>query len=211
MRWRKMALVALFFSTAGVACVHGQRRFEVTPFGGSRFGGTIEASSSSFDNIRIKSSWDYGVMGDLDVWPNLQAEFSFNRQPTELSGHSIKFATNTDLTSASLDMYQWGFLYSLRPPEARIKPYIAAGLGFTHFDSRGLLGFSNRFSYNLGGGVKYFFTENIGLRMEARWSPSHTTTGQAVYCDPFFGCFLTRVANKAEQGEANLGIIFRFK
>ena len=211
MHWRRITLGVIFFSAVGVSYAQPQRGFEIAPFGGSRFGGTIEARSSSFDNIHIKSSWNYGVMGDVDLWPNLQAEFMFNRQPTELAGHSINFGTKTDLTSANLDMYQWGLLYSFRQPEARIKPYVAAGLGFTHFDSRGLLGFSNRFSYNLGGGVRYFFTRNLGLRLEVRWSPSHTTTGQAVYCDPFFGCFQTAVANRAEQGQANLGIIFRFK
>lgn len=29
-------------------------------------------------------------------------------------------------------------------------------------------------------------------------------------CDPFFGCAPTTVANKAEQGQANIGVIYRF-
>jgi len=76
---------------------------------------------------------------------------------------------------------------------------------------RSLLGFSNRFSSNRGGGVKYFFNRRWGVRAEARWSPSHTTQGQTVYRDRFFGRAPTTVANKAEQGQANIGLIFPFK
>lgn len=84
-----------------------------------------------------------------------------------------------------------------------------AGLGFSHYgtttsvNGQSPLGFSNRFAYNLGGGVKYYFSGHWGIRAELRWSPSHTTSGVAEYCDPFFGCAPTTVANKAEQGQAN--------
>jgi opacity protein-like surface antigen len=72
------------------------------------------------------------------------------------------------------------------------------------------LGFSNRFAYNLGGGVKYFFSSHWGVRVEARWSPTHTTSGLSEYCDPFYGCYPATTANKAEQGQANIGVIYRF-
>ncbi len=216
MSWRKLALLVFGFCVVTVSCAHAQRVFEITPFGGSRFGGQIDESSAisptvSYDYLGIKSSLDYGVMGDVTIWPNFQAEFMFNRQPTELSGVCVACGTRTDLTSANLDMYQFGFLYAFRSPEAKLKPYVVGGLGFTHFSANNLLGFSNRFSYNLGGGVKYFFTYHVGLRLEARWSPSETTTGLAEYCDPFYGCYQSTAANMAQQGQVNLGLIFRFK
>ena len=40
--------------------------------------------------------------------------------------------------------------------------------------------------------------------------PSHTTSGETEYCDPFYGCYPATVANKAEQGQVNIGLIYRF-
>ncbi len=216
MPWRNVLAVAIFFLLVGVSSVQAQREFEITPFGGSRFGGSIGESTAinptvSYDDIRIKSSVDYGILADYTLFPSLQGEFMWNRQPTELGGHDALANTTTNLTSANLDEFEWGVLYSFRSPEARIRPFVVGGLGFTHFSAGQLLGFYNRFSYNLGGGMKYFFTDHIGLRLEARWSPSHTTTGLATYCDPFYGCYQATAANTAQQGQANLGIIFRFR
>jgi len=107
-------------------------------------------------------------------------------------------------------MYQFDLLYEFLPPEAKLKPFVVAGLGFRHFSTNGTLSFDNRFSYNFGGGVKYFFTRHVGVRLEARYSPSQTTTSNALFCDPFFGCFVGTVTNYAQQGQANLGVILRF-
>lgn len=133
-----------------------------------------------------------------------------NPQPTVFAGYDAGTNTNVKLANASLDEYEWGALYAFRAPEAKLRPYIVGGLGFTHFSPSGLVGFSNRFSYNLGGGVKYFLADHFGLRLELRWSPSHTTTGLGTFCDPFYGCYQVTTANTAQQWQANLGFIFRF-
>lgn len=216
MAWRKLALLVVVSSVVGIPCAQAQRAFEITSFGGSRFAGQIDESTAinptlSYDYVGIKSSVDYGVMGDVTIWPNVQAEILFNRQPTQLSGICLACGTSTDLTNANIDMYQFGLLYQFRDHEAKLRPYIVGGLGLTHFSSSNLLGFSNRFSFSVGGGVKYFFVPHVGLRLEARWAPSRTTTGLAEYCDPYFGCYQSTAANMAEQGEVNLGLIFRFK
>jgi opacity protein-like surface antigen len=211
-------LSLIFFLASMVPSAHAQKGLELTPFGGSRFGGIIDLSSSGgpTDFVTIKSSVNYGVIADYTLWDNFQPEFMWNRQPTMLATHDFATGTRTDLTSANLDMYQFGFVYSFRRPEARLKPFVVGGLGFTHFgyanpSATGVLDFSNRFSYNLGIGAKYFFNRYVGLRLEGRWSPSRTTTSPATFCSPYFGCYVASVANHAEQGQANIGIIFRFK
>jgi len=203
-----------------LACItpvaRAQKGFEITPFGGSRFGGIIDETSSNtnttFDYLTIKSSVNYGAIFDYHLWDNFEPEFMWNRQPTELAGHVPATGGRMDLTSANLDMYQFGFLYSFRRPEAKLKPFFVGGLGFTHFGSNGTLDFSNRLSYNMGIGAKYFFNKYVGLRLEGRWAPSRTTTSPTEYCDPFSGfCYAATAANHAEQGEANLGLVIRFK
>jgi opacity protein-like surface antigen len=207
----KRLLLVFLFSIIGVSTARAQHEFEVTPFGGARFGGVVDVNTNSVDYLTIKSGWNYGIQADYTLFPQLQAEFMFNHQPTDLDQHVIATDTRQFLTSADLDEYEWGFLFSLKSPEKNLQPFIVGGLGLTHWKSGGELPFGNRFSYNLGVGAKYFFSRHLGLRAEARWSPSRTTTQDQVFFDPFFGPQLVAVASHAEQGQANLGLIFRFR
>jgi opacity protein-like surface antigen len=206
---------------SAAASVYAQgeyRQYEITPFFGTRFGGNIDLSQqgqSNVDYLKIKNSMDYGIMGSVTFWQNFQGEFMWNRQPTSLSSHNPNDNTYSFVSNMNFDMYQFDVGYQFLAPGRKLRPFVVGGLGFSHYgvqpiNGQSVLNFSNRFAYNLGGGVKYFFTPHWGVRAEARWSPTHTTSGQSVYCDPFFGCAPTTVANKAEQRQANIGIIFRF-
>lgn len=191
-----------------------QHEFEITPFGGYKFGGKIELppnASPTYDFLPIKSSVDYGLEADYSIWPNLQAEFQFNHQPTEIDAHQIATGTSVLLTSAAVNMYQFGFVYNFKPTDAKLKPFFGAGLGWTQWKPSAVLPFSKTFSYNVGGGVKYFFSSHVGLRLDVRWSPSRTTKQNEQFCDPFYGfCGTETVSSHAEQGQVNIGLIFRF-
>jgi opacity protein-like surface antigen len=121
-------------------------------------------------------------------------------------------STNNTVTltdQAHVDLYHVSLLYEFWE-HSPIRPFVVAGIGVTHFDSFGILNFSNRFSYNLGGGVKYMLAPQVALRAEMRWSPSRTTSSSTTFCDPSFGCFTTPISNHAQQGQANVGVEFRF-
>jgi opacity protein-like surface antigen len=226
MRLSKFILAGILIFSAGAGTIFAQssmRDIEVTPFGGAKFGGSIAfnppatytptggGSSASIDSMSIKSSFDYGVLFDYGIWPGFQAEFMWNRQPTELHAHDPNTGAVYNVGEAKLDMYQWGALWELKGEEARLKPFIAMGLGLTHFNTYGsLTGFDNRFSYNFGGGVKYEFAQHVGLRAEVRYSPTHTTQETGLVEDQFGDVYQTRITNHANQGQANLGVIFRF-
>jgi len=160
--------------------------------------------------LPINSSLNWGFNAGARLVPHLFAEFMWNRQTTTLSAHDIPTNQNVLLTNnAHLDMYQGSLLYEIWA-SSKVRPYVVGGIGFTHFDSHGILSFSDRFSYNLGGGVKYLFAPHLALRAEMRWSPSRTTSSKTTFCDPFLGCFVTPISNHAEQGQANIGLEFRF-
>jgi outer membrane protein W len=210
-RW-KILLGGAILILSGASSAHAQGRFEITPFGGSRFGGVIDLTSSNagtIDYFTIKSSVDYGVTAGYFLAPNLEAEFMWNRQPTELGAHDFVLGTTTNIGSATLDMFQWSMLFEFRDPREKLKPYLVGGIGFTHFDTNGAVNFSDTFSYNIGGGVKYYFSRHVGLRLDVRYSPSQTTSSFGTFCGPF-GCFTAKSPNYANQGQANLGLIIRF-
>jgi hypothetical protein len=189
-------------------------RVEITPFGGSRFGGSIDLNSGPFVQLNIRSSWDYGAWLNVALIPHLEAEFMWNQQPTVLDGVSFLTGATSRVGEANLNFYHWGLDYPILQPDSKIQPYFAFGLGFTHFSTntsgRDVLPFENRFSYSIGGGVKYFVLRNFGFRLDVRYSPTQTTSSFGLFCDPFFGCYTAEVHNYAHQGEANVGLIFRF-
>ncbi|HWG57952.1 MAG TPA: porin family protein [Candidatus Acidoferrales bacterium] len=216
MHWGKLLLCLMLFGILGVSSAQAQHAIEVTPFGGVRFGGVIDINTADVDYLPIHSSSNFGATIDYTVWPGFQAELLWSEQPTFLSIHSISSGETIHLSSANLNTYNVGFLYQFRPAEAKLHPYIAAGIGVTHFSAgqltgKNFLNFSNRLSYNFGLGAKYYFNDHFGIRVESRWLPSRTTAGTGQYCDPFSGfCSPVRTNNHAEQGSADIGLIIRF-
>jgi opacity protein-like surface antigen len=215
MTWRKGLFLLLLFSFVGVSSARAQHEFEVTPMGGLKFGGSIQlptGNASGADYLPIRTSANYGAAFDYSIWPNFQAEFQFLHQPTDVDQH-FPGVGSSFLTSASVDSFLFGIAYNFKAPDAKMKPFISAGLGFTRWRPTDILPVdSHTFTYTIGGGVKYFITDHIGLRGEIRWIPSRTTTEPAQYCDPFYGFCSTYLAySHAEQGALNGGIIFRFR
>lgn len=209
---RKMS-VTLFLFAALVPCAHAQRDWQITPFFGARWGGTIPVNTANVDYLTIRNTYDFGATLDVSLWgDSLMPEFMWNRQPTEINAHSLFNGSLSPLASSNLDEYQFDILYQFRSSESKLRPFAVAGLGFTHFSNiEDLVGFGSNFSYNIGGGVKYFLNDHWGLRAEVRWSPSHTTPGVAEECSYFVGyCGEAQVANRTNQGQANIGIIYHF-
>jgi opacity protein-like surface antigen len=187
-----------------------ERSFTVTPFIGLRFGGRVDVNTPRVDYLKIGNSFNWGFNAGVGLAPNLFAEFMWNRQTTTLSAHHVLTNDTQPLTNkAHVDLYQGSLLYEFST-NSPIRPFVVGGIGFTHFDSHGILSFSTRFSYNFGGGVKYLVAPQVALRAEMRWSPSRTTSSSTTFCDPFLGCFTTPVSNHAQQGQANVGVEFRF-
>lgn len=185
-------------------------RYEASIFIGARMGGRIDLNTPAVDYLHIDNSLNWGFNVGKRIVPQLFGEFMWNRQTTTLKAHDVVPNRLTTLTThAQLDMYQGSLLFEF-PTSSPIRPFAVGGLGFTHFDSHGILSFSNRFSYNLGGGVKYLFAPQVAARAELRWSPSRTTTASTTFCDPFIGCFTTPIDNHAQQWQANIGLEFRF-
>ncbi len=214
-------LVFVFVLTCGASCALAQesitQKIELTPFAGTRFGGKIninDPSNPNIDYLAIKSSIDYGAFFDYTIWDNFQAEVMWVRQPSALSAHDFTNNTLTQLTTSDLDSFTFGAAYSFKPVDAKLKPYIAGGLGFTNFTNTDnpnnvFLGFNNRFSYNIGGGLKYYFSKYAGLRFDLRYAPTRTLPQNVQQCS-LYGCFQGVQTGHANQGEANLGLILRF-
>ena len=97
------------------------------------------------------------------------------------------------------------FVYQFGDNEAKVRPYILAGLGTTFFSSSEL-DTETKFSWALGGGVKTFLTDALGLKFQAKYNPPSLNDESAGdFCDPFGFC-----SGTLSQFEIGAGVVFRF-
>jgi opacity protein-like surface antigen len=216
-------IVLVFVIACGASCAIAQDsfadKFEVTPFAGYKFGGKINVygydTNPDVQNVYIKSNLDYGAIADYSIWQNFAIEFMWVRQPTIYAEQDYSFQPphNDFLARGTLNTYTFGGAYSFRGDQ-KLRPFVAAGIGWTNFGnldsqpSELYVGFNNRLAYNLGGGVKYYFSKYVGLRLDLRWMASRTAPGVAEECE--FVCEDVSQSYHANQGELNLGVILKF-
>lgn len=226
MRFLKFAPAAALFLLAGLfsaapsafAQYHfgysQSRNIEITGFGGGRFFGNIDLPNTGgpYDYLKIDNNYDYGVMGDVDLFGPLQAEFMWSRQPTSLEAHYASIGNFNPAGNVALDNFQWSLLYQLRDSQSKLRPYIAGGIGFTHWENAvaDSLPFTNTVGFNLGGGVKYYFVKHFGMRLDFRWLPTRTTSQLGYEYDYFGNPYAVNINNYAQQIQVNGGLIFRF-
>ena len=195
---------------AGSAIPAGAQRFEVQPFAGYTLTGDLplDRNNPRATFVRFKNNVSAGISLGINLNDNLGAEFLWSRQPTTITGYDYGevFLHRMD---AKLDKFHGNFVYTFRHGEDRVRPFILAGIGAT----RGAGEFASdvRFSFGVGGGLKYFFNPNLGLRLQARWTPTYLySTPGGLWCNWWGYCSVSPTPTFFHQGDASLGFIFRF-
>lgn len=186
------------------------QRYEFQPFAGYQTAGSFDITATRQDQLRFKDGPSYGFTFAYRFTPNFQFEFLWDRNDTSVSQRDRATGSLTKLFRAALYQYQFDALYEFRSEEARLRPFIVGGLGFAHLDPDGNFDGFTKFSYNLGGGVKYMPHRHVGLRFDARWMPTQVRSDNQLFCNPFGICFVAPQPVYLHRGNFTGGIIFRF-
>ena len=192
------ALVLTTVLLAPSAAMAGE--FEITPFLGYQFGGDVETFyQGEYHDVNINSSENWGVVLSLGLSPMTQIELLYSTQDTKADAQRFE-----DSLGLKIDYWQVSMLWNF-DPDAQIQPYVVFGIGGTWLRPDG---FSNtsRFSGNIGGGAKIFFSDSIGLRLEGRFYGTYINSTTS-YCDPFW-CY--GYNNSLYQFDVSAGLIIRF-
>jgi opacity protein-like surface antigen len=185
-----------------------QTRAEITPFIGYQFGGKVELFNG---DLKIGSDINYGAILDITVRPGGQVELSYTRQDTELRWRP--FVGEPETIPMNIDYWQIGGLGYIDRGPAR--PFFSATLGVTHFMPDGsTIGGRNiddewRFSFILGGGVKYFPSERVGLRLGAHLYSTLLDSSSGLWCGAG-GCSLGLFGYGIFQGDVQAGLTVAF-
>lgn len=189
----------------------GDRRegaFDLTVFGGVRWGGIVYNSQPSIfgDEIDLGSSASYGASFGIPLNRyGTMVELMVNRQKTEATSGGGLFTPGGAVGDLDVTYYQAGLLF----PFARSRsatPFVVVSGGVVNLDP-GFADTSSRtkFAASAGVGVKVPLASSLALRAEARGF--YGATGPQT-CR---GCYSSYDDNlDLYQGEASVGLSFRF-
>ena len=181
------------------------QQFEITPWVGYRLEGSIDSSSDLGFNqdVQVDESGVYGVTFDIGISPNWAVELMANRQDTSFSVDDGLLSPSHELGDVSISYFQAGFLF--QGGSGQVNPFFSVTGGLARLDPDfPELDAEYYFAGTLGGGVKIFFSSNIGLRLEAR--------GYWTNLDTNFDDRYDRYDSQGDlvQGEGSVGVIFAF-
>lgn len=169
MKFRYLSLVfALMLSMNAIA----QPNVEITGFGGWLWTASIPAY---LQDIKVTDEGNYGAMLSVGVRDQMRAGFEWNH--TNNSAQYREYVVGGGLGELqniplSMNYYLLGFEYEATYDEPLV-PYGLLNIGVLNVkadnDNVGASNSSaNWFTMGLGGGLKYFIHDNIGIKLQAR-------------------------------------------
>lgn len=202
--------VMLMIPTAALA----QTKVEISPYVSWRHGSDI--SDISGVAVNLESGTAYGFMVDVSITPNLQVEFIysyFNTGGTLRVPPGLPEAgpVGTFDISGNVDYYQGGLLYQFDLANPKVKPFIVGTIGAASMRSELVDTSNTNLSFGFGGGVKFFFSDHVGIRTEYRlFSTSTNFVGRGGWCDWWGFCYTFLTSKYLYQSQFSAALIFGF-
>jgi len=181
--------------------------FELTPFIGWRWGGTIFASQTFLfdEDVDVEPSATLGASFGIPLGDTgMKLELMANRQSSELQVGSGLFEPEDEVADIDITYLHAG----LQIPFARsrnVSPYVIVSGGLANLDPQ-ISGVSaeQRFSASAGIGVKVPMSRTLSFRFEGRgYYTALEEDDDCQICDYFYN-------EDFYQGEVNAGLVFSF-
>ena len=202
---RKLAVCAAVMA----ACLAGHARelsaqsVEITPFFGYRFGGDFFELVTE-QPVDEDGAPAFGVVVDIGGRDGLYLEGIFSRQDAYLSTPERPLipATRWHIT---VDQYQAGALQEFR--YGRVRPFLQSTFGLARYAAEDNA--EIRFSIGVGGGVKLFPTDYLGVRLDGRSFITFTDAeGSALACT-IGVCLVALDVDVVWQAEFTAAVVLR--
>ncbi len=186
--------------------------FELTPYVGYRYGGTIYAGQSDLfnQNVDLASAANFGVNFAIPVGSLMKVELMVDRQNTHFTNGNGLFSPNQRLGGIDVTYFQGGLQIPFAVSPAA-QPYFAISAGVANLNPH-VSGASSatRFAAGVGIGVKVPINRNVGIKIEERgFFTSLSNYGGGGYYSDYYGSGYG-YNRDLYQGETNVGVFFRF-
>jgi hypothetical protein len=201
-----LAFGATLLLSSAVFAADDNLNFEITPFGGYRFGGSFDVTESAA-SYEFKDSSSFGLILNLRDKANTQWELLYSNQSTEVQ---LQSAVNLQ-SSIDVDMHILQIGGTYQGPGDTVRPYLAATIGGTNIKAES--GSDSFFSGSIGVGLQIRPADRLGIRIEARAYGTLTDSDTDLFCrtGPDQNICAIRVDGEIlSQFETFAGVVFRF-
>lgn len=188
------------------------RHLEITPFAGLFWSTQVNTSNGS---VRFDAAPDFGATLHIQVDGKSQIEilYAFARPQARFQSTSPFYASSPSFP-VTTQYLQLGGLTTFQ--QGSVEPFLAGGLGMAWFHPSDVQvpgGASIEpadtwlFAFNLGLGVKWFLSDAIGLRIEARaFMPVYFNSGTFL-SGPNGAVLRVNAGVPLVQGDLSLGLV----
>ncbi len=206
-------LFVLILSVHVTAQSSGPRplRFEVTPFVGYRTPTSfpVEPHVTGMNpRVVVDASPSYGLSFGVRL-RNVDdlVEMRWARQDSYL--HSEDISTPLIRQRVVIDQFHGDFSHEpyVEDLPSWAKPFVLASVGATRVSSSTAINFT-RFSFGIGGGIRFYPSRHVGFKVQAEWLPLLVEPHGAFICGT--GCIIHVGGTLSSQGEVFAGPILRF-
>ena len=216
---RKATLTFALALVASSAAWAQDPRVEISGTAGWTFsdgvsGSNYQINGEDFTRVDPKDSASWGARLGFFVTPNVEVGGLFNLQSTTMQISGL--GSTLDIGDEKTYNYHGYVAYNFGDSDAAVRPYFLGGLGATQYGAVNLpsgrtIDGNTKFSSTWALGLKLYPSNNVGLRLEARWTPTYIKSDAVGWwCDPYWGCYTLGDAQYANQFELSGGINLRF-
>jgi hypothetical protein len=178
---------------------------EITPFAGYSFGGEFEERDTG-EELNISDTSNWGGVVNVDLSEITQLELFYSRQETELTSGGLFPADR--LFDMDVEYFHIGGTYLLGRNEWQ--PFVVGTVGLAHLSpAPSDVSSLNKFSLGIGGGLKFFPTEHLGLYMAGRGLVTFVESTLAFSIDEGGGTIYFS-ADALWQVQLSAGLVFAF-
>jgi len=153
----------LFALVAGFLANAQGNAIEIQPYVGFQFGNTLHAYEGQ---VKTQDGLDWGGTVNIELRPGVYLELMYSRMETSMQLDRYYGISNPPF-DATIQYFHIGGL--VEQSIGQVTTFGVFTLGAVDYNPD-LASYSNetQFSIAFGGGVKYFFSDNIGIRLQAR-------------------------------------------
>jgi hypothetical protein len=190
------------------------KRFEITPVAGYMWGGSIDTrpgSSLPAGSLKFNDSFAYGAIVSFLAAMGSAVELIYQRQDTDIQFDPAAGGAVATLGDFAVNYIQLGGRQEFGHSE-KIHPFVSGSLGIGIFDpGEPSLGSDTRFSWSIGGGLKYTLASGkLGIRSDIKlWSTPIPSGEIGVWCG-FYSCVAAEGTDWVTQGQWTGGLVFAF-
>jgi len=192
--------------SSSASAQYKRQQFEITPFAGYLFTSNLQ----TFDGeLKINNSFNYGSALDIRISDDLLIELLYIRSVTGVSLRKEFYQTVEKLFDMSVEYFQGGAHVEIETGPFR--PFAAFTIGATYFKPKNNAYEGNwEFSFTAGGGIKYYFTNNLGVRLQWRFLVPIYFTSASIFVNDGYSYIFVTGGTYILQYDLTAGLIISF-